>query len=411
MRARRILFVAEAVTLAHVARCIVLARALDPSRHEVVFACDPRYASFVEPERWSCMRINSLSSESFRLALYRGKPVYDLETLQAYVDEDRALLAQVKPDLVVGDFRLSLSVSARLARVRYATVANAYWSPFFTGPGFPMPSLAQMRWLPLNLSRWMFDLFRPWAIRAHCKPLNRLRTMHGLPCLGSDLRRVYTDADDVLYADSPHMFPLQGLPASHRHLGPLLWSPPVARPDWWDELPVGLPTVYVCLGSSGDAVAFAVVMEALQSLPITVIVSSAGAPLPHAPHSTVFVAPYLPGAEAAARADLVICNGGSLATQQALATGVPVLGIASNMDQFLNMGAVVSRGAGLLMRADRVNPVAIRQAVQGLLSSKACREAAVATSALIGAERAATTFREWVDEQLPMSAGRSPHAA
>ncbi|RXL56259.1 hypothetical protein EO238_33760, partial [Citrobacter sp. AAK_AS5] len=40
---KRILFVGEAVTLAHVVRPAVLARALDPSRYEVVLACDERY--------------------------------------------------------------------------------------------------------------------------------------------------------------------------------------------------------------------------------------------------------------------------------------------------------------------------------------------------------------------------------
>lgn len=45
-RRRRILFVAEAVTLAHVVRPFALAQSLDPSRYEVHFACDPRYNSF-----------------------------------------------------------------------------------------------------------------------------------------------------------------------------------------------------------------------------------------------------------------------------------------------------------------------------------------------------------------------------
>jgi UDP:flavonoid glycosyltransferase YjiC (YdhE family) len=62
---------------------------------------------------------------------------------------------------------------------------------------------------------------------------------------------------------------------------------------------------------------------------------------------------YLPGEEAARRARLVICNGGSPTSQQALAAGVPVIGIASNLDQFLNMGTLVRAGAGEIVRADR----------------------------------------------------------
>ncbi len=43
-----ILFVAEAVTLAHLARPAALATGLDPEAFNVVLACDPRYQSFLE---------------------------------------------------------------------------------------------------------------------------------------------------------------------------------------------------------------------------------------------------------------------------------------------------------------------------------------------------------------------------
>jgi hypothetical protein len=67
-----------------------------------------------------------------------------------------------------------------------------------------------------------------------------------------------------------------------------------------------------------------------------VLVSTAGAE-PLANHDSVFCSAYLPGNQAAARADLVVCNGGSPTTFQALSEGVPVLGIPGNLDQFLNM--------------------------------------------------------------------------
>ena len=48
---------------------------------------------------------------------------YDAETLKRYVDADLAIIRQAQPDLIIGDFRLSLSVSARLAGVPYATIS------------------------------------------------------------------------------------------------------------------------------------------------------------------------------------------------------------------------------------------------------------------------------------------------
>jgi UDP:flavonoid glycosyltransferase YjiC (YdhE family) len=134
------------------------------------------------------------------------------------------------------------------------------------------------------------------------------------------------------------------LPTSHQYIGPVLWSPTVEPPAWWDSLPTDRPIVYVTLGSSGRSDLLEVVLQALAGLPVTVIAATAGRIDPKTVPPNAFVADYLPGEEAASRAAVVICNGGSPTTQQALAAGKPVIGIASNLDQHLNMAAIERRG-------------------------------------------------------------------
>lgn len=367
-RPRRVLFFAEAVTLAHVARPIALANGLDPERFEVVVACDRRYQRFLEREPWQTLPLNSISSPQFLRALARGSPVYDVETLRRYVKEDIELIDRVEPDLIVGDFRLSLSVSARLAGIPYAAITNAYWSPYYPVRAFPMPVLPMTRFLPVPMAAQLFRVAQPLAFTLHCKPLNQVRQENGLPSLGSDLRRVYTDADHTLYADVPAMFPTEHLPVNHQYLGPVLWSPPVELPSWWADLPDDKPTVYLTLGSSGPAPLMRMALDALADLPVTVMASTAGAAVPHNLSANIHIADYLPGLQAAARSSIVVCNGGSPTSQQALANGVPVLGIASNMDQFLNMGAIADVGAGIALRADRLRIGVIRQAADSLLA-------------------------------------------
>src|SRR5213079_2321558 len=126
----RILFIAEAVTLAHVARASALARLLDPARYEVHGAWDPRYNALLGDLPFPVHPISSLPTREFLERLSRGRPMHDAGTLRSYVEEDRATIARVAPDVVVGDFRLSLVASARLAKVPYVAIANAYWSPF-----------------------------------------------------------------------------------------------------------------------------------------------------------------------------------------------------------------------------------------------------------------------------------------
>jgi UDP:flavonoid glycosyltransferase YjiC (YdhE family) len=379
-RRQRVLFFAEAVTLAHVARPLVLAAGLPPQEHECVVACHSRYERFVHSERWTHTHLDSIPGEQFVRALAQGSPVYDTPTLRRYVQEDLALIERHRPDVVVGDFRLSLSVSARLAGVPYATVTNAYWSPHYARPGFPLPVLPMTRFMPIMLARQLFRLAQPVAFAMHCRPVNQLRREHGLPSLGHDLRRVYTDADLTLYADDEALFPTRGRPATHHYLGPLLWSPPVPLPAWWNTLPADHPVVYVTLGSSGDPALAARVVDALAALDVTVIVAMAGAAARPAPAPNVFVADYLPGLEAARRACLVVCNGGSMTTQQALAAGVPVLGIASNMDQFLNMGALEAAGLGVCLRADRCGARAVAETAGRLIAKGRARVGATGSA-------------------------------
>lgn len=392
MRARRILFFAETVTLAHLARPIALARGLAGSAFEPFIACDARYQHFLRGEAATPLPLTSISSARFLQALARGSPVYDLPTLRDYVRADMALIDQVRPDLIVGDFRLSLSVSARLAGIPYAAITNAYWSPRYQVKSFPQPVLPMTRFLPVPVARRMFNLARPLAFALHCKPMNRLRTEHGLPALGNDLRRVYTDADFTLYADDPVLFPLGELPPTHRFLGPVLWSPPIARPRAWDALDASRPTVYLTMGSSGDVTVARTLYQALVGLDVNVIAATAGAELGPPQPAHACLSEYVPGEAAAAISQLVICNGGSPTSQQALAAGVPVLGIAGNMDQFLNMEGLVRGGVGVLLRADRLKQRRVREAVRRMLADDDLRRRARERSTLGATESAPQQF-------------------
>ncbi len=399
MRARRVLFFAEAVTLAHVARPITLARSLTSPSYEPIIACDARYQRFLEHEPVQSLPLRSIGSAQFLRALANGSPVYDAQTLREYVRDDLELIRRVQPDLIVGDFRLSLSVSARLAGIPYAAISNAYWSPHYARKGYPLPVLPISRLLPLPVANALFQAARPLAFAMHCRPLNRVRREYGLASLGSELRRAYTDADHVLYADSPRMFPTEDLPSHHRYLGPIIWSPPVAVPHWWDHLPADRPIIYLTLGSSGQASLVQRVLEGLADLPVSVIASMAGAAPPTSP-ANVYLADYLPGTAAAARAKLVICNGGSPTSHQALAAGVPVLGIASNMDQFLNMRAIVEAGAGHTIRADRLRSAEVRERVVQLLSPPECTAAAAGLAELHDPAIAPLRFAAFVEATL-----------
>lgn len=366
VRKLRVLFFAEAVTLAHAARPVALAKRLDPARYEVHLAWAPRYAHLFGPLPCAAHSIQSISGAAFLGHLQRGSPVFDFPTLRAYAAEDIALMERLAPDVVVGDFRLSLAASAPVLGKPYLSIINAYWSPY-ARRRFVVPELPLNRLLGVRAGQALFDLVRPLAFAWHTVPLNRLRRHYGLPGLGRDLPTLYAWADRTLYPDLPETAPTFDIPPSHRYLGPLLWSPACPLPDWWERLPKDQPCIYLTLGSSGEARLLPRIIEALGSLPVAVMAATAGAAVSLPRAANVHAADYLPGLEASRRADLVICNGGSPTTQQALAAGVPVLGIARNLDQYLNMDGLARAGLGLTLRSDSLRADELRQEVDRLL--------------------------------------------
>ena len=350
----KILFIAEGVTLAHVGRALRLASLLHAQDFDVELACDPRYRRFLADAPFPVRPIASLSPEVFLEALRRGQPVFTEPVLRAEVRDDLEQLASARPDLVVGDFRLSLSTSARVARVPYVNVTNAYWSPY-AHPRFMMPSLPLAHLLSARVADTMFNLARPIAFALHSRPFNNLRRAHALPALPLDVRHAYCDGDLTLYADSPDLIPTRDRPGSHQYVGPVLWSAPVEPPPWWEEAVSGDAPIYVSLGSSGATGLLASIVDALAALGRPVVVATAGRIAARTSWPAgVFAADFVPGDEISSRASVVVCNGGSLTAQQALLNGVPVVGIASNLDQHLNMGYVEQAGAGVLLRSDRV---------------------------------------------------------
>jgi UDP:flavonoid glycosyltransferase YjiC (YdhE family) len=374
MRSLRILFFGEAVTLAHVARPMTLAAGLGSLGHHCAIAAAPAYDRFLRHGAWDYIPIHSLASKDFLQALATGRPHHDYALLKGYIAEDLQVIQAFKPDVVIGDFRLSLGISARLAKVPYAALVNAYWSPL-ASQALPIPALPITGILPIWLAQGLMDRLGSLPTRGHCAPINRLRREHGLPEVGNSLRSAYSDADFYLYPDIEALFDLgPTLPDNHAFLGPVHWEPSNATPDWWDDLDESAPIVYVSLGSSGRASDLQMALDALADLPVQVMASAPALPAQtlRVPANTR-VAEFLPGAKATKRSALVVTNGGSLSVNQALTAGVPVIGIASNMDQLLNMRPVEQMGLGRMLRGDRASRKQLQAVTTELLASSEIR--------------------------------------
>jgi UDP:flavonoid glycosyltransferase YjiC (YdhE family) len=395
---RRILFIGEAGTLSHVVRPYVLARGLDPEKYEVLLACDPRFNHLFEPLPFQHVPIESrFAPDRVLQVLSSVNPLYDLGILDEYIQTDLRLLREYQPDLVVGDMRQSLAISSRLAHVPYVNIINAQWSPFarldLELPEYPMAGV-----VGAPLAEVFFKLFFPAGSALHALPFNLIKLKYGIPEILLDIKQVYSTGDYVVYPDVPEIVPAVGLPDNHRYLGPILWSPKVALPDWWERLPEDRKLIYLGLGSSGQHKVVQAIVEATADLPVTVMVATAGRSAVDAWPANFHTAQFLPGLEAAARADLVICTGGSMPAQQSLAGGTPILAIASNADQMVYARAVRRAGAGEVLAEHEADAHSLARLVTRLLENHSYHAAANRLAQVFKQYDAAQRFAQLVEQ-------------
>jgi UDP:flavonoid glycosyltransferase YjiC (YdhE family) len=252
-----------------------------------------------------------------------------------------------------------------------------------------------LRWLPREHADRYFEQALPFAFKHLARPVNALRKRHGLAPLG-DLLDVLGFGDAVLYADVPELVPIERLEAHHHYLGPVLWSPPVPPPARFETFRDARPCVYVTMGSSGSLGPLEQLLRVLGALPVQVLLATAGRMAHDAAPDNVLAADYFDGAWAARQSDLVICNGGASTAYQALAEGTPVLGLPTNIDQWLAMTAIERTGAGVALRTRGLSDAALRDTIMQLLGDATHRDAAKAMASAFGRCDAGASFEQWL---------------
>lgn len=351
----------------------------------------------VEAHGFAFHAVDGLLPQEFMARLAAGAPLYDEDTLRRSAEADLRIMRALRPDLVIGDFRVSLGLSAASLGVPYANLCNAHWSPH-AAQRFPVPDLPVVRLLGERLGGWAVRLGAPAVFRLHAAPFNRLRKAYGLPPVG-DLRAMYTLGDWTLYLDLPELAPICAAPMNHRYLGPVTWSPVLRLPEGWGAWRDARPLVYVTLGSSGDVHVLPELLRALEGLPVQAAVATAGRAAGLKPGANVLLADYLPGSLVLEAASVCVFNGGAATGYQALEQGVPVLGLPSNADQFFHTQAIAQAGAGLLLRARTANAPALHAALSRLLKEPAFAARARVLAAKIKEAPAAQAFRCFMQEQ------------
>jgi UDP:flavonoid glycosyltransferase YjiC (YdhE family) len=372
---KKVLFFAHAVTMAHFSRPLKWIECLDTQKYDIYLATHADFKKYVPASGVTFINLTCIDAKKFSEIVGQARPIYDETTFEQHVREDLDILNRIQPDLVIGDFRHSLSVSCRLKKVKYINITNAYWSPDIA-MSFPLPEVSIVRQLGLGLANVLIRPFLSIPLKFNFFKMAFIvrKSLKEAGLSIRDYRQIITDGDLTVYCDSPSLVPLKKQSSHELFIGPLLWSMPTPLPSWWSSLRSDRKRIFLSLGSSGNAEQLPGILKALSGLDVEVIVALAGKGMDLVAYPNIHLTDYLPMDEACQGASLMICNGGSPMSHMALKHGIPTIGIVGNNDQLLNMAHLQKLGVGTVLRFWDLSEEKIIAVTKELLENPKYRE-------------------------------------
>lgn len=364
---KKILMIPEGNWLAHVSRPLVFANVLRNKGYEVLFACSGKHSDLPRQAGFPTHPLFTKDPEHGLTKARRLGSSYDDFLVKNYVESEIECLSKLKPALVVGDFRITLSISTELLDIPYISILNAYWTNFYSARSAAPESMRITQLLGQRLSNLLLPLIKPLVLKWAAIPFNRERRRRKLkPC--GNIFDIMASKILNLLVDAPEYAPTQNLPSNFRYVGPIIWEPPVETPPWLSGLDPKKPIIYYTLGSTGSRESAVNLIDAFANTDYQIIVSTGEIARLSKTPPNFHVAEYLPGIKIMGVCHLVICHGGNGTIYQALTRGVPIIGIPTMHDQEINMDRIVDLGVGIKLSERKLETQGLIEAIEKILS-------------------------------------------
>jgi UDP:flavonoid glycosyltransferase YjiC (YdhE family) len=359
--------------LAHVGRTVEIAKSLRAAGHEVVFAGeDPshprsklhlataagfRVVHVREPrQHWAWDRFEKYG---WAVSVWDSLQAQKWAPLDAILEDTLRVVEEEQPDMIIGDGSIAVSTAAHIAGIPAAGVMNAY-NTHFIKPGSFYRYLIKA-WDKLILSRIRNRVYRKRNVRQ----VNAIRLLQSIPLISPDL---------------PEFIESTGGFEKWHSVGPVVFEPPAPLPDWYDVLDDGTINVYITMGSTGLMDQFLRrVYPSLEKTPYRFLVTSGG----QVSDETAALAPanfrftkYAPGSAILKHCQAMIFHGGNTSMYQALAAGVPMIGLPSHLEQEVCFRIALKHGFGKQYAPRKVSGDELVRGLDDLIHDPQYRQAA-----------------------------------
>jgi MGT family glycosyltransferase len=373
---KKILVMLDGNFLAHTSRPFEVAKILRESGFETIFAGEGQYMNLPKDAGFQVIDIKTINPEIVMKCARQSRcNFYDYPLIKELVELELELLEQVKPDLVVADFRVPLSTSCEIAAISLVSIMNSAWTNYYSVKLRAPEHLPATKIFGKSMTTLLMPMIKNIIIANDCRPFNKFRKEIGLDPRPNFWN--HCEGNLNLIADIPEYGPTANLPENFHYIGPIVWEPEIESPNWFKDLDPKKPTIYITMGSTGYAKFFEQAIKILGDSEYQCIMTTGGmidlVDLP----KNFYVADYLPGSEIMKKSTVVICHGGNGTIYQAMTYGVPIIGIPTWHDQEFNLQRVEDLGFGIQISEKKFKPNYLLLAIEEIISQTSYKSKAL----------------------------------
>lgn len=333
----KILIFAEGISLAHPSRVSEMCRQLQGSDFELHIAT-PAHFHWIFKDIINVRIYDhpTISTVTFNQRLFNVKFPYTLAELHHFEHADEEIINQIRPQVIISDFRLMAFVAAKKLGIPFINLIQFYWNPTFKREPL-LPHIKSVTLFGRKLSQWLAPIVAPLILKQQTKLINQFLEKYKIREVES-IYDFYCAGDHLIYPDMSSFFDNPSLSEHEHFVGPLLWkNSDTPWPSHWPETAVNQKTIYLTMGSTGDHQIVPALIKHLDPERYRLFVSTSGHTYPGLENRpNVYFSDFVPAEKVIQMADIIVCNGGTSTTYQSISLGVPVFAFPLNMDQYLN---------------------------------------------------------------------------
>lgn len=357
-----ILLFCEGISFAHIARSLIMARWLKPLGYPVVIACPEKSSQLFAADGFEVVKIKIADPVNIYSRLSRGRAMYDTEEVLNYYRQDDKLIGDIKPRMIVSEFRFTAQQLAAKYSIPCVSMIEATTHPKFE-PDLTLPDpYAKPNFVPIELLDFFSQktpigkIVRSLAEADLSKPMRQASFAYGLEVL-HDYYHYLTMADLCLLCDHPAFIPVNSLRPQDIYVGAMLWERSEPLPPEISQLNPNKKTVYVCPGTQESLRTdfLAPYIHQLLKHDIQVIVSKGKRSFDiFINHPNLLVFEFINESKLFSLVDLIVYPGGAMTTYQALSNGVPLISLPAHANQLFCSQAIKRNNVGCYIRPSRL---------------------------------------------------------